>query len=98
MQTENAFGKFESCRYLCKGFAQLYQMADEHFHNLSKRDLEIQKANQYNILKFTVLYERLLVKERGWAYLEKTRNEALDKLNLINQILSEHHDNDPSTT
>ena len=71
-------------------------MEPEPFKNLSLRDLELQKINQYNILKFTVLYETLLIKERGWSFLEKTRNEALDKLLVINLLLAEYHDNDSS--
>ncbi len=71
-------------------------MEPEPFKNLSLRDLELQKINQYNILKFNVLYETLLIKERGWPFLEQTRNEALDKLLVINQLLAEYHDNDSS--
>ncbi|MCY7327211.1 MAG: hypothetical protein LH618_01530 [Saprospiraceae bacterium] len=66
--------------------------------NLSIRDLELHRLNQYNILRFTVLYEVMLVKERGQAAMEETRNEALDIIIIINQIIAERHDNDPSAT
>lgn len=71
-------------------------MDPEPLKNLSFRDLQLQKSNQHNILKFTVLYEALLIQERGWSFLEKTRNEALDKLIVINKLLAEYHD--PSAT
>ncbi len=70
----------------------------DRLRNLSIRDLELHRLNQYNILRFTVLYEAMLVKERGQATIEKTRNEALDNIIIINQIIAERHDNDPSTT
>ena len=70
----------------------------ERLRHLSIRNLELHRLNQYNILRFTVLYEEILIKERGQASIEKTRNEALDNIIIINQLLAERHDNDPSTT
>lgn len=60
--------------------------------NLSRHDLELQRINQLNVLKFSVVYEELLIRQQGRMYLEKVRNEALDKLLIINKILSDYHD------
>lgn len=72
-------------------------MPYEFLKKLSRYDLDLQRLNQYNILNFSVLYEDLLTRERGKVYLEKIRNEALDKLLIINEILSERYDNDTRT-
>ena len=69
-------------------------MPYEFLKKLSRKDIELQRLNQLNILKFSVLYEDILIKERGKLFLEEIRNESLDKLLIINEILSEHYDND----
>jgi hypothetical protein len=69
-------------------------MPYEFLKKLSRKDVELQRLNQLNILKFSVLYEDILIKERGKLFLEEIRNESLDKLLIINEILSEHYDND----
>ena len=66
-------------------------------HELSDRELELQRLNQYNILELTVTYEEILVRERGLRAVEEIRNEALDKLIIIYKILKERHDTDSHT-
>jgi hypothetical protein len=73
-------------------------MEFEYLRKLSRLDLELQKELQLKVLEFTVVYEDLLVKEKGVRYVEKTRNQALDKLNFINQLLNDLSENDTRTT
>lgn len=70
----------------------------EYLRNLSRLDLELQKDLQLKVLEFTVVFENLLIKEKGERYVEKTRNQSLDKLNFINQLLKDLPDDDPRTT
>lgn len=60
-----------------------------YLKHLTKRDLEILKIQQIKVLEFSVIYEQILIKERGFRYLEDTRNQALDKIIFINKILKE---------
>ena len=72
-------------------------MEFEYLRNLSRPDLELQKNLQFKVLEFTVVFEDLLIKEKGIWYVEKTRNQSLDKLIFINQLLKDLN-NDPRTT
>lgn len=60
-----------------------------YLKHLSKRDLEILKIQQFKVLEYSVIYEQILIKERGIRSLEETRNLALDKIIFINKILKE---------
>ena len=73
-------------------------MEFERLKNLSLGDLELLREHQYNILRFTVAYEAMLIQEKGLKYVEDTRNTALDKLIVIREILTERYDTDTSTT
>ena len=61
----------------------------EYLKHLSKRDLEILKIQQYKVLEYSVIYEKILIEERGIRSLEEMRNLALDKIIFINKILKE---------
>ncbi len=56
---------------------------------LSRQDLEILKIQQYKVLEYSVIYEKVLIAERGIRSLEEMRNRALDKIIFINKILKE---------
>ena len=73
-------------------------MEFEYLRGLSRRDLELQKQQQFKLLEYSVLYEKMLLEEKGLRYLEETRNLALDKINFINQLLKELPDDDTRTT
>lgn len=60
-----------------------------YLENLSKRDLELLKIQQFKVLEYSVVYEKILIEERGIRSLEEMRNLALDKIIFINQILKE---------
>ncbi len=60
-----------------------------YLKRLSKRDLEILKIQQFKVLEYSVIYEKILIAERGIHFLEETRNSALDKIIFINKILKE---------
>ncbi|MFN0173576.1 MAG: hypothetical protein ACKVU0_02920 [Saprospiraceae bacterium] len=61
----------------------------DYLKHLSKRDLEILKIQQYKVLEYSVIYEKILIEERGIRSLEEMRNLALDKIIFINKILKE---------
>lgn len=56
---------------------------------LSKRDLELLKIQQFKVLEYSVIYEKILIEERGFRSLEEMRNHALDKIIFINKVLKE---------
>jgi len=60
-----------------------------YLKHLSKRDLELLKMQQFKVLEYSVIYERILITERGSQSLEEMRNLALDKIIFINKILKE---------
>ncbi len=60
-----------------------------YLKHLSKRDLEILKIQQFKVLEYSVIYEKILIEERGIRSLEEMRNLALDKIIFINKILKE---------
>jgi hypothetical protein len=60
-----------------------------YLKHLSKRDLELLKLQQFKVLEYSVVYETILITERGSQSLEEMRNHALDKIIFINKILKE---------
>jgi len=60
-----------------------------YLEHLSKRDLELLKIQQFKVLEYSVVYEKILKEERGIRSLEEMRNLALDKIIFINKILKE---------
>ncbi|HAD10930.1 MAG TPA: hypothetical protein DCF33_00680 [Saprospirales bacterium] len=58
-------------------------MKPEQLKNLSLTELEKLLFLQKKILDFTLQYEQLLLQEGSKNQLEQTRNEALDKLLLL---------------
>ncbi len=61
----------------------------DYLRHLSQRDLELHKIQQFKVLEYSVVYEKMLVEERGIRSLEEMRNLALDKIIFINKILKE---------
>lgn len=73
-------------------------MEFDYLRGLSRRDLELQKQLQLKLLEYSVVFEKMLLEERGLRYIEEIRNLALDKINFINQLLKELPDDDARTT
>jgi hypothetical protein len=69
-------------------------MEFDYLRGLSRRDLELQKQLQLKLLEYSVVFEKMLLEEKGLRYIGEIRNLALDKINFINQLLKELPDDD----
>jgi hypothetical protein len=75
------FGCLETVSYIC--IAEPKPMNSDQLRKLSVTELEKLVILQKRILDFTIFYEHELLEEASRRELEETKNNALDKLNLL---------------